>query len=541
MKIFFVYLVVFVHGFYAMAGLKVVPTFNSAGIYWSPSCIITTSKAEVYFIQDGHGIWQKGVDLQYLVCENDAFEFRGSLVNLKSGIVYKMKVIYNGLADSLVFRTWDDDFKIKKIITVNSNNSSFQTSEGGNANEGYVVYLPESLISSEINGHDTSEVGIDVLHDWVIIRGWRIRNVKKYGVRLHPAQDHVVIEKCEISHWGHNSGQRFAKAKESNAIHLAGNENRSASHIVIQDNYIFQPNFDTNNWNEPSDITKAGNHPNGNQAIWLEKTGGEIVIRYNTIKGDSGHYYNDGMGEWRNFGPHGFPYRDSDIHNNHISHVWDNAIECEGGNINVRIYENFTDSCYAHFGLSNITLGPLYVFNNVTRVGHKFPGDIRESVFLKIGNKHKFDVTTNKSWPSAGIAYVFNNTLLQPKINGVNNGIARFATSTGPDKGVVYINNIIHTNGNNGNNFEILPLHASSDAKNNLYYGGALDSRVADQNIYTQPAYEPENDGWFLKRGSPGYRQGLFIPNFSEGIDGLPPDIGAYQNGKPPLVFGIRK
>lgn len=523
------------------AVIRVVPTFNSAGIYWMPDGEISGEKAEIYFSETGQSKWHQGLDLHYLVCADGTFEFRGSLVRLKSGIEYKIRLFHNGMNDSLIFKTWNENFKIKKEIRLNTHMGTFETNEGGNATDGYVVYVPENESCSVIDGDGTMDVGINVRHNWVIIRGWKIRNVKNYGIRLHPTQKHVVIEKCEISRWGHNTGQRFAKAKESNAIHLLGNETRSASHIIIQDNYFLRPNCDTNNWGEASDITKAGNHPNGSQPIWLENTGGEIVIRYNTIKGDSEHYYNDGMGEWRNFGPYGFPNRDSDIHNNYISHVWDNAIECEGGNINVRIYENFTDSTYAHMGLSNITLGPIYIFNNVSNVGHKFPGDSKEAVFLKIGNKLKYDKTTNQSWPARGIAYVFNNTILQPLIHGKNNGIGKFATGTGPGEGVVYLNNIMHMSGNNGDNFGILPLQNNSLAKNNLYFGGVLDTLADTSNIYAKPVYDTHNDGWFLKIGSTGYAQGIFIPNFSEGDGGLLPDIGAYQTGKPELVFGVRK
>lgn len=540
-RIVVVVILTFVLNLTGNAGLHVVATFNAAGIYWSPNLEITGKKAMVFFKQSSENIWRKALDLHYLVCENGSYEFRGSLVRLKSGTEYKVLVKYNGVADSLTFKTWDENFKIKKEIKINPKNQPFKTTEAGSAADGYVVYVPENNLVSEIDGSGIADVGIDVLHDWVIIRAWKIKNVKKYGISLHPAQNHVVIEKNKISSWGHNTGQRFAKAKESNAIHLSGTENLTATHIVIQDNYIFNPSFDTNNWGEPSDITKAGNHPNGNQAVWLEKTGGQVVIRYNTIKGNAQNYYNDGMGEWRNFGPHGFPYRDTDIHNNYISQVWDNAIESEGGNMNVRIYENFTDSCYAHYGLSNVTLGPLYIFNNVTRVGHKFPGDNTEAVFLKIGNKLKFDKTTNKSWAAAGIAYVFNNTLLQPVINGKNNGVAKVATSTGPEEGILYLNNIMHTSGNNGHNFEILPLQPNSVAKNNLYFGGILIETGLTKNICASPDYETQNGGWFLKKDSPGYKQGVFIPNFSEGNAGSPPDIGAYQNGKPPLVFGVRK
>ena len=68
------------------------------------------------------------------------------------------------------------------------------------------------------------------------------------------------------------------------------------------------------------------------------------MIRHNEIfSTDGSHYFNDGIGGSDNFSTTGFPNADSDIYGNEISHVWDDAIEAEGGNRNVRIWGNYMD------------------------------------------------------------------------------------------------------------------------------------------------------------------------------------------------------
>jgi len=69
--------------------------------------------------------------------------------------------------------------------------------------------------------------------------------------------------------------------------------------------------------------------------------------------------------EGDNFRPYGFPGPDSDVYQNSISQSRDDAFEIEGGNANVRVWNNFTDKNYVSYGLSQIHIGPLYLFKNV--------------------------------------------------------------------------------------------------------------------------------------------------------------------------------
>ena len=70
------------------------------------------------------------------------------------------------------------------------------------------------------------------------------------------------------------------------------------------------------------------------------------MIRYNEIPSRNGNYYMDGIGGGDNFSTAGFPWADSDIYGNRVSEVYDDGIEAEGANRNVRIWGNHFDRVY---------------------------------------------------------------------------------------------------------------------------------------------------------------------------------------------------
>lgn len=70
----------------------------------------------------------------------------------------------------------------------------------------------------------------------------------------------------------------------------------------------------------------------------------------------------DGIGGADNFSTKGFPWADSDIYGNRISHVYDDAIEAEGANRNVRIWGNYLDRVFVPIANAATSIGPLYVW-----------------------------------------------------------------------------------------------------------------------------------------------------------------------------------
>jgi hypothetical protein len=93
---------------------------------------------------------------------------------------------------------------------------------------------------------------------------------------------------------------------------------------------------------------------------------GRFVIRYNTI-----HTAYDGIGGSGNFSFNAGPPESSDIHNNEIYDCYDDGIESEGGNINIKIWSNtIRDAARPGYGrvgiaVAPIEIGPAFILNNV--------------------------------------------------------------------------------------------------------------------------------------------------------------------------------
>jgi hypothetical protein len=63
-----------------------------------------------------------------------------------------------------------------------------------------------------------------------------------------------------------------------------------------------------------------------------------------------------------------------------------------------------------------------------------------------------------------------------------------------------------------------------------------------------KPTYAPASGFTFARKlgnfqlapGSPGYDQGVVIPNFCDVFTGSAPDIGAHEAGTAPMTFGVK-
>ena len=143
---------------------------------------------------------------------------------------------------------------------------------------------------------------------------------------------------------------------------------RNVGNLTIQRNLIHDPRGASNDWDT--------GHPAGPQAISLHNSSGGNVIRFNDIYSTEDHGYNDAIGGGSNFSNEGSPNRDSDIYGNTIANVWDDAIESEGANMNVRIWGNYITKTFQFVALASTSRGPVYVFRNVfgEAGAHKNPG-----------------------------------------------------------------------------------------------------------------------------------------------------------------------
>ncbi|MFT3766284.1 MAG: hypothetical protein QM820_12355 [Minicystis sp.] len=110
------------------------------------------------------------------------------------------------------------------------------------------------------------------------------------------------------------------------------------------------------------------------------------------------------MGEWANFSDGGFPNRDSDIHGNLIRNCWDDGIESEGANRNVRIWGNYIDQTYVKIAIAVVHRGPLYIWRNVAASSRTSPDHEYGQGFIKTRNwkdQAGLDATCSTTRPSS--------------------------------------------------------------------------------------------------------------------------------------------
>jgi hypothetical protein len=290
------------------------------------------------------------------------------------------------------------------------------------------------------------------------------------------------------------------------------------------------------------------------------RCGSNHVFRYNEVYSTNGHHFNDGFGGGANFSAEGFPWADSDIYGNRISHVYDDAIEAEGANRNVRIWSNYVDKVHTAFGNAATSIGPLYVWRNISnRMGGMHnpavnPDAGERGSFIKAGSRHPVF--------NGGRAYYFHNTVLQPPpphgsryTLGAGSGIDN---AGGRLYNIVSRNNIWHIHKAElvDGQHKFYSIHADGDidADFDLYNGVILISRrtleprgwgpgkkglpVYATSGRPYPDLEAQPGNFSLQRSSRGHGVAAPIANFNDRYPA--PDVGAHQSGTPPLEFGLR-
>lgn len=534
-----------------------VPTFNCIGLYWKPAAGGADVACHVEYqpLARGRSLgrgdqWRRALPLWFDPHAHDggaavhSNEYRGSIVHLEPATTYLIRLTLEGVDASRTIQatTWDEEFPVaERVVLPSTTSQPVAISQGGSEQDGYVVYEPASRGVWDVADAHPYNLRIDA--SYVIVRGLTLRGAQAHGMVLGDAH-HIVIEDTDISGWGRTKDNGQAVNHDSAIF----SESSELEHIVIQACNLHHPRSDANSWSEQRPGSNSS-HPEGPQAVTFQGSGkGRYVIRFNRIHSDIDHMFNDAMGNNSNTSYAGFPVRDSDVHDNFVSHCWDDALETEGGDMNVRVWNNYIDHSYVAFGAAGPSLGPIYFFRNVVGTSRKSDAtgtedDFRGQNFLKLGQREP-------KW-SRGKMYVFHNTTLQPPpwagssapSSGMQVGFNVTSTNRHAEN-VTSRNNILQMRSNPpiGAQLPIRdPLRApSNDFDYDLYNGGIVAVAGTEANgIEATPIYERAPDGrLWLAPGTPGQGVGVRIPNFNDDhVDH--PDIGAVETNsstpKPPL------
>jgi len=521
---------------------RAVPTFESIGIYWSPANASQDYVCQVRYRDISLSNWLDGYPLWF--DERDG-EHRGSIVHLSPATTYEIELQLENTATSttIISTTWNSHFPIAQTIELPQSSSNTLVIDQSGTSGGYILYTAPSYDSAIIDVEGNADHNIEISASYVIIRGLTLQNARTHGIRLYAGAHDVIIEKNDISGWGRIDNDGWGIDYDS-AIY---SDNADLTRIIVQGNIIHHPRSDSNNWDEYRqqycEIDEPC-HSRGPQAVTFFNSAGNHVIRFNTVFSDSEHYFNDIIGGGFNFSYAGFPNQDSDIYGNQLSHCWDDAIEAEGANRNVRIWGNFIDRTLVKIATASTASGPLYIWRNVSAIAQRNDidpwDDMERGGFLK----------TSDNTPSGGKIYAFHNTILQPPPYGNNQyplGCSPGLGHGGPMLNVTSRNNILQVY--KSWHYSIWDRNEDplADYDYDLYNGeifaefGQEANGMHDVPIYSQtPSYTLTNgSGIFtLDQSSPGYDSGERLANFNDTFLGAGPDIGAHEAGSPAMLFG---
>jgi hypothetical protein len=509
------------------ADTRAVPTYESAGLYWTNPGANAATGCEVKFRKAGDTAWKPGLALWLDARDNQC---RGSLVQLTPDTDYQVELNLPGqaAARSLSFRTWANQKPIARTVQVASGTGTLDITQGGTP-DGYVVY--QGVPGAVLDAANGAAFNVTVNASYVIVRGLVLKGAQQDGIRISPNVTDVIIEDNEITGWGRQRSGNLGVEHDS-AVHAVCNT-PTLERVTVQRNEIHDPRYTANSWSD--------GHPQGPQGVTLSYCGGNHVIRHNEIFSTTGRYYNDIIGGADNDSTTGFPNADSDIYGNELSGAWDDAIEAEGGNRNVRIWGNYMDQTGTGVASTVTSVGPLYMFRNVynrSRMLEKSPLDQDDrQVMFKAGSDASL---------GDGRRYVFHNTMLQATQAGAVYGLGAAGGISGTGSGQL-INNTVSKN-NIFHNWRTWTAYydvgSGNEFANDLYNGGPGAAVVS--GIVGIPIYAPGN-GWMseangqyqLAAASPGFDQGVRIANFNDAYSGAAPDVGAHEAGTGAMKFGI--
>lgn len=513
-----------------------VPTFHCLGLYWSPEKGTAGRDVSVRYRRKGTDTWNDGLPMRYNAIaetDEDLADYRGSIVHLAPATTYEIELQLAGTATStrLTATTWSEEFPVGDTVRVSDRDTPLAITDSGKPHA-WRVYDGRGATIDVRHQHDAC---ITVDASYVVLRGFTLKgagadeiNRKSPigAIRIEGGQD-IIIEDCDISDWGRLDPATGYGVNYDSAIY---SRCPTLERLIVQRCKLHHPSFDCSTWYEPTYPT----HTRGPQCISLFNTAGNQVVRYNECYSDLEHMYNDIIGGGSNGSFHGSPGPDSDIYGNLVSHCWDDGLEVEGGNRNVRVWENYITQSMMMIGNAATSIGPLYVWRNVCARSQWQP-NATGGYFMKMG------FAGGEQWMT-GHQYIFHNTLFRsddflPTGALGGNRIVKHTVSR---------NNIFHVHTPQDRSASEAQQNVDNDFDYDLY-NGRVPQGQEKHGVQGEPVYVSgagfdvaRKIGQFqLAPTSPGVGAGEPIPNFSGRYTGPAPDMGAHQRGAPPMRFGV--
>ena len=348
--------------------LRCRPTFVSCGVCFGAATPVEGLKLE-YRVKDG--AWTSVEDFPYF---SETKDYRGSICDLAEDTEYEVRVG----GKTAAFRTWRSEVPVARTVELDpAGPFPVRLTEKGSP-EGWIRYTFRG--GAVVNPTVTNTIEVDGA-EYVLIE-----NVKFTGGKGRHAVDllngrQVRVRNCEFAHWGRDYEVRydglgrpfvpnagdvriFRNANGGYSIKGSGQINmdgaiqleRGMSETVIERCWFHDCRIHANSW--------YYSHPEGGEAITCYSPRHSTVIRWNDMTGSDYHRWNDAVESGGNFNEEGGLNRDADVYGNFMIFANDDCIELDGGQQNMRCFDNRFEAALCGVSIQGCMDSPVYLCRN---------------------------------------------------------------------------------------------------------------------------------------------------------------------------------
>ena len=350
--------------------LRCRPTFCSCGVCYGAAKPVEGLKLE---FRVAGGDWKTVPDFPYFTETKD---YRGSILDLAEDTAYEVRV--DGKVTA--FRTWRSAVKVARTVVIDPKTAKYpiKVADQGTA-DGWVRYTVNAGDELKSTTRDPVLV-IDGAKN-VIVEGISFTGSKGRNEITVERCENVRIVNCRFSHWGRDYEIRYDalgrpyeignppkeivrnihggfSVSGGRAVNFDGaiELRTGAVGTVIERCWFHDCNINANSW--------YYSHPTGGEGITLYRPDHSTVIRWCDFTGSDLHRWNDAVESNGNFKEDGGLNRDADVYGNFIVFAADDCIELDGGQQNVRCFDNRFESALCGVSIQGCMASPVYLRRN---------------------------------------------------------------------------------------------------------------------------------------------------------------------------------
>ena len=166
-----------------------VPTFESLGLYYNAP--FAEGGCRVRYRVASAADWHEGYPLVY---DHRERQYRGSLVGLKPGTPYDIRLEAGGRQVDFQARTRSEELPVGKTthLPAGTTDEPLRITEGGSA-DGWHLVTPASGAKFISDVFNLADYNVVVEADYVILRGLELKNAGIHGVLIRKGVQHVAV------------------------------------------------------------------------------------------------------------------------------------------------------------------------------------------------------------------------------------------------------------------------------------------------------------------------------------------------------------